>query len=281
MPELLINGGQNTLCAVGVWEDALNKVGEPLGGFESDPSKRISARFAVDHPIYRKDASKFPQSWIDDYHKYLDVVIAMFGLKKDKHGYIITPKVNYPQLVFLITLIRHPIELKRDYDNGYEDDWDDGNEDANSDSSERPMPNYPFIYQRMRDWKVDPFGALVSLTITKTCGFASGYNDYKGPYANSWGHGFLDVAQELNRHEPPVKSQCQQLCGITAFNLLKEADDTIGDLWSRAHKHIGLLDVPRKFSLYDVLPPKEVKPKPRVKRKRVRTYLELGDAIVS
>jgi len=279
MPELLVNGDQTTLCAVGVWEAALYRAGRPLRGFEDDPGNRAVARFAVDHPIYRKDASRFPQSWIDDYHKYLDVVIAMFGLKKDKHGYIITPEVNYPQLVFLVTLIRHPIELKRDYDNGYEDDWDDCNEACSSDA-ERPGPNYPFIYQRMREWEVDPFGALVSLTITKYSG-ATGYYDYRGPYANSWGHGFLNVAQELNKLRPPVKTQCQQLCGITAFNLLKEEDDTIGDLWSIKHRHIGLLDVPRQFALYDVLPSEEVKPKPRVKRKRVRTYLELGDEIVS
>jgi hypothetical protein len=193
--------------------------------------------FGVTHPWFqnRGDAASEAEQ---DYHNYRKHLESVFEIEVVKDGVWRKEYSSYPQLVFLATLIRHPIEVH---------------------TQSEVEKLYPRIYSHMQCHGLSAFGALMHLMPSpppsrlKHIIFLSLWNEYIelypetiSPWDCSVGHGLFEAATCFRIIVGTELRHFQQLSSIDAFKQLAKEFRPIGTLYAQK-KLIGYCKPPQEI----------------------------------
>lgn len=252
-------GGKNVACCVGI-RTAFVVKDPSKDAYHVKLSKPYPWQFAVAHEWWGMDWEDCKSEEQKDYWnwcRHLEENLPITKVIKDGELYWQLPSCKYNQLVFIATLARHPLEHKGEY---------------------------PMVYRAMCQGYYDPFGTIVSLTIdlNKKESIRNDWWYDPGPFYNSSGHGFGEIAQYLQGRGDYVPVSFHHLSMQKAFYDLADGSE----LPSRAFmsRRIGWLEQPRLYVVHDPQPPQMIpyvpKRKVKVRRKprKVRHLTQPRDA---
>jgi hypothetical protein len=238
--QLVTKDGASAMCGAILLKNAFPHA---LNLYQDDAPARQTPypwTFGVRHAWYanrgapRSDEEADYHAYRDHLERALNIPLEEIDIYGEKFVVWKLPPVKYNVLVFYITLLRHPLERNREY---------------------------PRIYQYMLDNKVDPFGALVGITL-------GGKNhSYYGPYYNSSGHGVGEIADRIYQNKQNPVEYLRRLCMHKVLEQLPERTHTLGLCWALGKARVGELPAPREYIVEPITRvPAVTQPPPKPKR---------------
>jgi len=181
MVEIYDANGRPHACAAGLrsqYQQELRDRGMTHWDASTQSSRDYRVwEFGIDHP-YWNDRWSLPvvtNPCEIDYRKWVDHVVKALGFTMKQHEVfptVITTPLKYNQLVFVMTLLRHPVEVR---DHNLE------------------------CYRWMVEHKTDPLGTLIGMCLDKPIEEDDDPWIPPSPFYGPVGHGFGDVAIYLSK----------------------------------------------------------------------------------
>ena len=232
MVEIYDANGRPHACAAGLrsqYQQELRDRGMTHWDASTQSSRDYRVwEFGIDHP-YWNDRWSLPvvtNPCEIDYRKWVDHVVKALGFTMKQHEVfptVITTPLKYNQLVFVMTLLRHPVEVR---DHNLE------------------------CYRWMVEHKTDPLGTLIGMCLDKPIEEDDDPWIPPSPFYGPVGHGFGDVAIYLSKRLKNILWRWRRFDMHKALEDLKKTEKTFGVAWNFKTKY-GYLDVSREYIVMD------------------------------
>jgi hypothetical protein len=212
--DMVLSTGETTACSAGIFREAAgNNSGYSFKG-------KHTYTFGVDRAWF-KNRGEAKSAEEADYHLWRNELERIFGIEIVKGHYWKMGPASYNQLVFVVSLLRQPLEAHN---------------------------KYPFPYRKMVELGIDPMGTIVALSIDPAGAAKRQYDSYKGWFYNSYGHGIAQIADALEDRDMHNVQGWRRLSAIQCLPDIDTSNYSCGYAW-KADRFVGLLEEPREYKV--------------------------------